>query len=55
MNRHTVKEVHMPDLIKKLVEKWVTQSRGKSYKGKVEFLNRTKDESEWKNDDTPTG
>ena len=52
---HTVKEVPMPDRIKKLVEKWGTQSRGKAYKGKVEFLNRTKDKFEWKNVDISTG
>ena len=55
MTCHTVKEVPMPDRIKKLVEKWGTQSRGKAFKGKMEFLNRTKDKFEWENVDIPTG
>ena len=53
--QRTIEEVYMPDRIKKLVEKWGSQSCGKAYKGRVEFLNRMKDKFEWGNDDTPTG
>ena len=35
------------------MEKWGTQSRGKAYKGKVEFLNCKKDKFEWENGDIP--
>ena len=45
----------MPDRIKKLVNKWGSQSWGKAYDSKVEFLNRTKDKFKWDNDDIPTG
>ena len=54
MTRRTVKEVPMPDRVKKLVNKWGSQPRGKACKGSVEFLNRTKDKFEWANDDIPT-
>ena len=55
MTRHTMKEVHLLDGIKKLVNKWGSQSRGKSYKGRAEFLNHTKDKFEWENDNITTG
>ena len=51
----TMKEVPMPDQVKKLVNKWGSQSGGKAYDSQVEFLNRTKDKFEWDNDDILTG
>ena len=53
--RRTVEEVHMPDGIKKLAEKWGFQSGGKVYNCRVEFLNHTKDEFEWEIDDISMG
>ena len=51
----TVKEVPMPDRVKKVVNKWGSQPHVKAYNSKVEFLNRTKEKLEWENDDIPTG
>ena len=50
-----MKEVPMPDRIRKLTEKCGTQSHGKAYKNRVEFLNCTEDKFDQENDDISTG
>ena len=45
----------MPDRVKKLVNKWGSEPRGKAYQGRAGFLNRTQDKFDWENDDIPSG
>ena len=45
----------MPDQVKKIVNKLGSEPRGKAYKGRFGFLNRTQDKLEWENDDIPMG
>ena len=53
VTRRTVTEVPMPDRVKKKIHKWGDSKKYRKHKGKIEFLNRTKDELEWENDDIP--
>ena len=44
----------MPERIRKLVNKWGSQPRGKKHANSIEFLNCRRDKFEWENDNIST-